>query len=92
MNNTEKKQDMTVEEFVIELKKLKEQNEEGLAAALEKLAEIEDNEPGCEGAKYERWLEKYEDQQLTVDVYEENLEKIDSYLAEYDTEPAEGGV
>lgn len=84
-NNAEKNQGMTVEEFVAELKRLKVQTEDKLADAIDKMAEIEDAEPDCDGAKYERWQDKYDRQQMIIDCFEDNLEKINSYLEEYDT-------
>lgn len=85
MNNKEKNHEMTVEEFVSELKRLKEQNEELLDEAVNKLADLEDNEPDSEGVKYERWQDKCDTQQCIIDAIEEKLEKINSYLAKYDT-------
>lgn len=86
MKNAENNHDMTVEEFVAELKKLKEQNEDLLDKAANKLAELEDNEPDSDGAKYERWQDKCDEQQCLIDAIEEKLEKINSYLNEYDTD------
>lgn len=83
-NNAENNHEMTVEEFVARLKKLKEKNEEKLAAEQDKLSEIEDTEPDSDGVRYERWQEKYDQQQLIVESYEETLDKINAYLAEYD--------
>jgi hypothetical protein len=83
-NNAENNHEMTVEEFVARLKKLKEKNEEKLAAEQDKLSEIEDAEPDSDGVRYERWQEKYDQQQLIVESYEETLDKINAYLAEYD--------
>lgn len=83
-NNAENNHEMTVEEFVARLKKLKEKNEEKLAADQDKLSEIEDAEPDSDGVRYERWQEKYDQQQLIVESYEETLDKINAYLAEYD--------
>ena len=91
VENTKKNEkEMTREEFVAELKRLKDENEEKLAKALDVMSDIEDAEPCCEGVKYERWLDKYEDQQAIIDSYEDVLERIDEYLVTYDT--AEGGV
>lgn len=83
-NNAENNHEMTVEEFVARLKKFKEKNEEKLAAEQDKLSEIEDAEPDSDGVRYERWQEKYDQQQLIVESYEETLDKINAYLAEYD--------
>lgn len=83
-NNAENNHEMTVEEFVARLKKLKEKNEEKLAAEQDKLSEIEDAEPDSDGVRYERWQEKYDQQQLIVESYEETLDKINAYLTEYD--------
>ena len=84
-NNTEKHEEITVEEFVARLKQLKVKTETELEKAQEKLDDLEASEPDCDGAKYERWQEKYDSQQLIVDTLEENMEKINRYLAEYDT-------
>lgn len=83
-NNAENNHKMTVEEFVARLKTLREKNEEKLAAAQDKLAELEDAEPDSDGVKYERWQDKYDQQQFLVESFEEILDKIDSYLKEYD--------
>lgn len=85
MSNTEKNHEMTVEEFVTELKRLKEQNEDLLDKATEKLADLEDNEPDSDGVKYERWQDKCDAQQCLIEAIEERLDKINSYLEEYDT-------
>lgn len=85
-NNAENNHEMTVEEFVARLKTLREKNEEKLAAAQDKLAELEDSEPDSDGVKYERWQDKYDQQQLLVESLEEILDKIDSYLKEYDVD------
>ncbi len=85
-NNAENNHEMTVEEFVARLKTLREKNEEKLAAAQDKLAELEDAEPDSDGVKYERWQDKYDQQQLLVESLEEILDKIDSYLKEYDVD------
>lgn len=86
MSNTEKNKDMTVEEFVAELKKLKQQNEDLLDKAIDKLAELEENEPDSDGVRYERWQDKCDEQQCLIDAIEERMEKINSYLNEYDTD------
>lgn len=88
MSNTEKNHDMTVEEFVAELKKLKEQNEDLLEKAMDKLADLEDKEPDSDGVRYERWQDKCDEQQYIIDVTEEKIEKINSYLEKYDTSKA----
>jgi len=88
MSNTEKNHEMTVEEFVAELKKLKAQNEDLLEKAMDKLADLEDNEPDSDGARYERWQDKCDEQQCIIDAAEERLEKINSYLEQYDTSEA----
>lgn len=85
-NNAENNQDITVEEFLARLKVLKSKQEDELDRAQEKLDEIEAKEPDCDGAKYERWQEKYDTQQLLIESLTENLEKIDSYLEQYDTD------
>lgn len=85
-NNAENNQDITVEEFVARLKVLKSKQEDELDRAQEKLDEIEAKEPDCDGANYERWQEKYDTQQLLIESLTENLEKIDSYLEQYDTD------
>ena len=85
-NNAENNHEMTVEEFVARLKTLREKNEEKLATAQDKLAELEDAEPDSDGVKYERWQDKYDQQQLLVESFEEILDKIDSYLKEYDVD------
>ena len=86
MSNTEKNKDMTVEEFVAELKKLKQQNEDLLDKAIDKLAELEENEPDSDGVRYERWQDKCDEQQCLIDAIEERIEKINSYLNEYNTD------
>ena len=84
MSNTEKNHEMTAEEFVAELKKLKAQNEDLLEKAMDKLADLEDKEPDSDGIRYERWQDKCDEQQQLIDSYEETLEKIEEYLAQYD--------
>lgn len=85
-NETENNQNMTVEEFVAKLKELKRKNEDGLDKAQEELDRLEESEPDCDGAKYEKWQDKYDLQQLLVDSFTENIEKINSYLVKYDTD------
>ena len=51
---------------------------------MDKLADLEDKEPDSDGVRYERWQDKCDEQQQLIDSYEETLEKIEEYLAQYD--------